>query len=83
MNMNYTYDYTEGEDAIDLPRYIECGGHGSCNSINGQCTCQKGFHGVACDDMTDDSDIKKYEHDGPFFSGTYARTHCLFLHKQH
>jgi len=57
----------------DLPPYMECGGHGTCDSITGDCSCQRGFHGLACDDTTDNADVFTRSHDGPFFTGSLVK----------
>ncbi len=44
-----------------------------CNTFTGTCKCDRGFHGIACDDITDDNDIQSHVHDGPFFTGTVLR----------
>jgi hypothetical protein len=36
--------------------YEECSNHGECNYRSGQCLCEHGFHGPACDD-TEDSKV--------------------------
>lgn len=43
------------EDVVadNLPGYYECGNHGTCNRVDGGCSCERGFHGPACDDTRD------------------------------
>ena len=64
--------YCEISDEVstNLPLYAECGSRGVCNSVYGLCSCEKGFKGLACDDITDDRDIVSHDHDGPFFTGS-------------
>ena len=51
----------------DLPQYVQCGGHGECDTYTGVCECVSGFNGPACDDTRDSYDKVVHEHDGPFF----------------
>lgn len=37
----------------NLPIYSECSNHGACDRVYGKCVCEKGFKGVACNDMKD------------------------------
>lgn len=39
--------------AENLPQYLPCGGHGSCDDIRGVCLCHPGFKGKACEDTRD------------------------------
>ena len=41
--------------ADNLPGYHECSFHGTCNRADGVCSCERGFHGPACDDTSDAS----------------------------
>lgn len=63
------------EDVIadGVPEYVECANHGMCDSVKGICTCNRGFHGPACDDISDYQDIEVITHDGPFFRGNVVR----------
>eukprot|EP01039_Chlorochromonas_danica_P010844 gene10844-12054_t len=63
----------EDVETTDLPLYGECSFHGQCNRITGNCNCERGFRGPACDDTRDDEDIDTVKHDGPFFTGTLQR----------
>ena len=57
-----------------LPLYAECSQHGECNPRSGQCSCDRGFYGMACDDTADTSDHHVFEHDGPYFTGTVVKS---------
>ncbi len=57
----------------DIPPYLECAGHGTCDMVSGSCSCQRGFHGLACDDTADNDDIFTRFHDGPFFTGSIVK----------
>lgn len=58
---------------LPLPLYKECSQHGRCDRTTGICSCEKGFHGPACQDITDQGDIVHHAHDGPFFTGKLLR----------
>jgi len=50
MQLNYIALY-EGE-CEDPCCGVDCGEHGSCNSSDGSCTCDTGYDGSACADVT-------------------------------
>lgn len=39
--------------------YAVCANHGVCNYGTGECRCERGYHGFACDDTQDD-DVRNY-----------------------
>lgn len=45
--------FLEDVVADNLPGYYECSNHGTCNRADGACSCERGFHGPACDDIRD------------------------------
>ena len=55
-----------------LPPYLNCGGHGTCDT-NGQCKCEIGYHGAACDDTTDRADQHVFHYNGPYFTGSLVK----------
>ncbi len=55
-----------------LPPYLNCGGHGTCDA-NGQCKCEIGYHGAACDDTTDRADQYVFHYNGPYFTGSLVK----------
>ena len=60
-------------ESTQIKEYIECSNHGKCNKMTGQCACEKGWNGEACDDNTDSSDVINHKAEGPFFTGTVMR----------
>ena len=61
----------------NIPGYYECGGHGSCDSSTGECTCEKGYRGRNCGNTQDKDDIFMRSADGPFFQGTVMKIEAL------
>jgi hypothetical protein len=47
--------YIEDVISENIPAYLECGGHGVCDKVKGNCDCARGFNGLACDDTRDDA----------------------------
>lgn len=57
--------------------YSQCANHGVCNPIGGKCDCQIGFKGIACEDMSDSTDINSTTHNGPFFTATLHKLNVI------
>jgi hypothetical protein len=56
-----------------LKEYAECSNHGVCERAAASCHCSLGFHGLACDDMTDADDITTHTAEGPFFTAAVLK----------
>jgi hypothetical protein len=56
-----------------LKEYAECSNHGVCERAAATCHCSLGFHGLACDDMTDADDIATHTAEGPFFTAAVLK----------
>jgi hypothetical protein len=56
-----------------LKEYAECSNHGVCKRAAATCHCSLGFHGLACDDMTDADDITTHTAEGPFFTAAVLK----------
>lgn len=53
--------------------YAECSNHGQCHRYYGQCQCESGFKGVACQDISDSGDLNTTTHYGQFFTGSMMK----------
>lgn len=65
------------EDVVadNLPGYYECSNHGSCSRADGVCSCERGFHGPACDDTRDSSVRFRLEDPLSFYTANLNPTH--------
>ena len=57
--------------------YAECSNHGTCHRYYGQCACEVGFHGVACQDISDNQSLNQTIHTGNFFTGSMMQLQLL------
>ncbi len=57
----------------NLIEYAPCSNQGECSARTGQCACNPGFHGSACQSNKDDVDVQLHSSEGPFFTGSILR----------
>jgi hypothetical protein len=60
-----------------LTVYAECSEQGVCNAVTGVCDCAKGYHGITCDDRSDNEDKHVFSHDGPFFTASVVKINAV------
>lgn len=63
--------------------YYPCGNHGTCDTLKGICTCEKGFNGEACQDNFDDQSVNFFYYDNPYFSGTLLHLSGTKSHRKY
>lgn len=67
----------DAESGGPVPEYAVCSGRGHCRADTGVCSCERGFHGLACEDTADSMDVIYHLHDGPYFTGTMLKAKVL------
>ena len=57
----------------NIIEYLPCSNRGECDETAGKCKCQPGWSGIACDDNSDDGDVRAFVANGPHFTGTLLK----------
>jgi len=59
--------------STNVVEYTTCSNHGTCSERLGECKCDPGWKGRACDDNKDGGDVEALVSDGPFFTGNVLK----------
>ncbi len=71
------YCHISDVNTENIPTYVECANHGTCDKVTGECSCESGYRGKACSDVKDADDLFTQIADGPFFTGSVMKVKAL------